>query len=79
MMKDESFYKLEDVLGEMEGIKEIMGLLLSEFLEFRVNTLNQEQLKEKYTIIQIVSNAIFDLLCFQTKELKDFIEKYIQE
>ena len=60
--------------GKMENIKEILGLLLSEFLEFRVNSLKDEELRAKYTTTQIISNSVFELLCFETKELKTFIE-----
>ena len=77
-MEKEYFEKLEDVLGEMESLKRVIGLMLSEFLEFRANALNQNEIIERYTIVQTLSNSIFELLCFQTKELESFIETKIE-
>ena len=65
--------------GKMESIKKILGLLLSEVLEFRVEALKQEELIEKYTIAQTISSTIFDLLCYETKELRTFIENKSKE
>ena len=65
--------------GEIESIKKLIGLILSQFLEFRVNVLKEDELAERYTIVQTMLNSVFDLLCFETKELKDFIEAAFEE
>ena len=73
-MNKECFDKLEDVLGEMESLKRLIDVLLSEFLEYRVEAVEPGELADKYRITQVIINAIFNLLCFQTQETREFIE-----
>ena len=72
----ENFNKIEDLFGEMESLKKLVGLTITECFEFRATALEQNEIKENYIKGQTMTNAIFDLLHYQTKELREFIENY---
>ncbi len=72
-LEAEYFDKIETMLGEMESLKNVIGLLLDETLE----SLNTEELTARYTDNQIVLNIIFDLMCYQTQETREFVNSHI--
>ncbi len=71
------FDKIETMLGQMEGLKNIIGLLLDETFEATAKSLNTEELTARYTDNQIVLNIIFDLMCYQTQETREFVNSHI--
>ena len=44
----DNFSKLEDLLGEIDSIRKLVGLTISECFEYRVQGLEQEEIKENY-------------------------------
>ncbi len=76
-LEAEYFDKIETMLGQMEGLKNIIGLLLDETLEATAKSLNTEELTARYTDNQIVLNIIFDLMCYQTQETREFVNSHI--
>jgi len=75
-MKEELFDKIEDMLGELESLERLVGVTLTQFFEFRAESLTQNELKENYTNGQIMLNGLFDLLHYRVEETKKFIERY---
>lgn len=71
------FDKIETMLGQMESLKSVVGLLLDETLEATAKSLNTEELTTRYTDNQIILNIIFDLMCYQTQETREFINSNI--
>ena len=76
-LEAEYFDKIETILGQMEGLKNVVGLLLDEMLETRAESLNTEELITRYTDNQIILNILFDLMCYQTQETRKFINSHI--
>ncbi len=76
-LEAEYFDKIETLLGQMEGLKNVIGLLLDETLEATAKSLNTEELTARYTYNQIVLNIIFDLMCYQTQETRKFVNSHI--
>lgn len=76
-LEAEYFDKIETILGQMEGLKSAVGLLLDETLEATAESLNAEELTTRYTDNQIILNIIFDLMCYQTQETREFINSHI--
>ncbi len=76
-LEAEYFDKIEILLGQMEGLKNVIGLLLDETLEATAKSLNIEELTARYTDNQIVLNIIFDLMCYQTQETREFVNSHI--
>ena len=76
-LEAEYFDKIETMLGEMESLKNVIGLLLDETLEATEKSLNTEELTAKYTDNKIVLNIIFDLMCYQTQETREFVNSHI--
>lgn len=73
----EYFDKIETILGQMEGLKNVVGLLLDETLEVTAESLNAEELITRYTDNQIILNILFDLMCYQTQETREFVNSHI--
>ena len=76
-LEAEYFDRIETVLGQMEGLKNVVGLLLDEMLEARVESLNTEELITRYTDNQIILNILFDLMFYQTQETREFVNSHI--
>jgi len=76
-LEAEYFDKIETMLGQMEGLKSAVGLLLDEVLETTAESLKEDELITKYTDNQIILNIIFDLMCYQTQETREFINSHI--
>lgn len=76
-LEAEYFDKIETILGQMESLKSAVGLLLDETLEATAESLNTEELIIRYTNNQIILNIIFDLMCYQTQETREFISSHI--
>ncbi len=76
-LEAEYFDKIETVLGQMEGLKNVVGLLLDEMLEAKAESLNIEELITRYTNNQIILNILFDLMCYQTQETREFVNSHI--
>ncbi len=76
-LEAEYFYKIETILGQMEGLKNVVGLLLDETLEATAESLNIEELTTRYTDNQIILNILFDLMCYQTQETREFVNSHI--
>lgn len=76
-LEAEYFDKIETILGQMEGLKNVIGLLLDETLEASAESLNTEELTTRYTDNQIILNIIFDLICYQTQETREFVNSHI--
>lgn len=76
-LEAEYFDKIETMLGQMEGLKSAVGLLLDEVLETTTESLKEDELITKYTDNQIILNIIFDLMCYQTQETREFINSHI--
>jgi len=72
------FDKIEDIFAQVQAMKDVINILLTDCFEFRVEALEQKELKENYIKGQIIINAIFDLLCYQTEETREFISKQIE-
>lgn len=73
----EYFDKIETLLGQMEVLKNVIGLLLDETLEATAESLKEDELITKYTDNQIILNILFDLMCYQTQETREFINSHI--
>ena len=58
-LEAEYFYKIETILGQMEGLKNVVGLLLDETLEATAESLNIEELTTRYTDNQIILYILF--------------------
>lgn len=76
-LEAEYFDRIETVLGQMEGLKNVVGLLLDETLEAKAESLNIEELITRYIDNQIILNILFDLMCYQTQETREFVNSYI--
>ncbi len=76
-LEAECFDRIETVLGQMEGLKNVVGILLDEMLEAKAESLNAEELITRYTDNQIILNIIFDLMCYQTQETREFVNSHI--
>lgn len=76
-LEAEYFDKIEIILGQMEGLKNVVGLLLDETLEATAESLNIEELTTRYTDNQIILNILFDLMCYQTQETREFVNSHI--
>lgn len=76
-LEAEYFDKIETILGQMEGLKNVVGLLLDETLEAKVESLNIEELITRYKDNQIILNILFDLMCYQTQEAREFVNSHI--
>ena len=61
----------------MEGLKNLFGILLDEMLEAKAESLETEELIIRYTDNQIILNILFDLMCYQTQETREFINSHI--
>lgn len=71
------FDKIETILGQMEGLKNVVGIFLDEMLEAKAESLNAEELIIRYTDNQIILNILFDLMCYQTQEIREFVNSHI--
>ena len=58
-------------------MKNVVGILLDEMLEAKAESLNAEELITRYTDNQIILNIIFDLMCYQTQETREFVNSHI--
>lgn len=76
-LEAEYFDKIETVLDQMEGLKNVVGILLDEMLEAKAESLNTEELITRYTHNQIIFNILFDLMCYQTQETREFVNSHI--
>lgn len=76
-LEAEYFDKIETMLGQMEVLKNVVGILLDEMLEAKAESLNIEELITRYTDNQIILNVLFDLMCYQTQETRDYINSHI--
>lgn len=76
-LEAEYFDRIETILGQMEGLKNVVGLLLDETLEAKVESLNTEELIARYTDNQVILNILFDLMCYQTQETREFVNSHI--
>ena len=76
-LEAEYFDKIETILGQMEGLKNVVGILLDEMLEAKAESLNTEELITRYTHNQIIFNILFDLMCYQTQETREFVNSHI--
>lgn len=76
-LEAEYFDKIETILGQMEGLKNVVGILLDEMLEAKAESLDKEELTTRYTDNQIILNILFDLMCYQTQETRKFINSHI--
>lgn len=76
-LEAEYFDKIETILGQMEGLKNVVGILLDEMLEAKAEGLNTEELITRYTDNQIILNILFDLMCYQTQETREFVNSHI--
>lgn len=76
-LEAEYFDRIETVLGQLESLKNVVGLLLDEMLEARAESLNIEELTTRYTNNQIILNILFDLMCYQTQETREFVNSHI--
>lgn len=71
------FDRIETMLGQMQGLKDVVGLILGEILEVRAEGLSKGELLPKYVAAQVMTNAIFDLLCYQTEKTREFVNSHI--
>ena len=76
-LEAEYFDKIETVLGQMEGLKNVVGILLDEMLEAKAESMETEDLITRYTDNQIILNILFDLMCYQTQETRKFVNSHI--
>lgn len=76
-LEAEYFDRIETILGQMEGLKNVVGLLLDETLEATAESLNTEELITRYTDNQIILNILFDLMCYQAQETREFVNSHI--
>lgn len=76
-LEEEYFNRIETILGQMEGLKNVVGILLDEMLEAKAENLDTEELITRYTDNQIILNILFDLMCYQTQETREFINSHI--
>lgn len=76
-LEAEYFDRIETVLGQMEGLKNVVGILLDEMLEAKAESLEIEELATRYTHNQIIFNILFDLMCYQTQETREFVNSHI--
>ena len=76
-LEAEYFDKIETILGQMEGLKNVVGILLDEMLEAKAEILDTEELITRYTDNQIILNILFDLMCYQTQETRKFVNSHI--
>lgn len=76
-LEAEYFDRIETILGQMEGLKNVVGILLDEMLEAKAENLDTEELITRYTDNQIILNILFDLMCYQTQETREFINSHI--
>ena len=76
-LEAEYFDRIETILGQMEGLKNVVGLLLDERLEAKAESLKPEELITRYTDNQVILNILFDLMCYQTQETREFVNSHI--
>lgn len=76
-LEAEYFDRIETILGQMEGLKNLVGILLDEMLETKAESMETEDLIIRYTDNQIILNILFDLMCYQTQETREFINSHI--
>ena len=76
-LEAEYFDRIETILGQMEGLKNVVGLLLDEVLEAKAESLKPEELITRYTDNQVILNILFDLMCYQTQETREFVNSHI--
>lgn len=73
------FNKIETILIQMEEFKSIVALLVNEFLEAEADILNEEELISRYTYTQLILNTIYDLMCYKTHEMREFLDNHITD
>lgn len=76
-LEAEYFDRIETILGQMEGLKNVVGILLDEMLEAKAESLKPEELITRYTDNQVILNILFDLMCYQTQETREFVNSHI--
>ena len=76
-LEAEYFDRIETILGQMESLKNVVGILLDEMLETKAEGLETEELITRYTYNQIILNILFDLMCYQTQETREFVNSHI--
>ncbi|MCI8640273.1 MAG: hypothetical protein HFJ59_00085 [Clostridia bacterium] len=76
-LETEYFDRIETILGQMEGLKNVVGILLDEMLEAKAEILDTEELTTRYTDNQILLNILFDLMYYQTQETREFVNSHI--
>ena len=76
-LEAEYFDRIETILGQMEGLKNVIGLLLDEVLEAKAESLKPEELITRYTDNQVILNILFYLMCYQTQETREFVNSHI--
>lgn len=76
-LEAEYFDRIETILGQMESLKNVVGILLDEMLETKAEGLETEELITRYTDNQIILNILFDLMCYQTQETREFVNSHI--
>lgn len=76
-LEAEYFDRIETILGQMEGLKNVVGILLDEMLKAKAESLEKEELITRYTDNQIILNILFDLMCYQTQETREFVNSHI--
>ena len=74
MEKQELISMIEENDCNLERIKNVIGLLWDLYV-FKVESLNEYELREKYTISQTLIDTLFQLIIYKGKESKDNIEK----
>ena len=79
MEKNELIRIIENNNCDLERIKNVVGLLWDSYV-FKVNTLKEYELREKYITNQVLVDTLFDLLTYKEKESNETINKiYIEE
>ena len=78
-MEKESFSKLESLNCEMEDLKDMLSLMIEDCFVFNVTSLNEYEVREKYSTAQVMTNAIFKLLHYSIEDSNNFINKVYEQ
>lgn len=69
------FDEIENMLGELETVKNLVGVMITEFFEIRVECLTQNEIIKNYVSANAMITGIFDLLYFQVEKTREFINE----
>ena len=73
-LEEKSLCYLENLYGKLIELKKMTRIMLDVYLTNTTTSLEIFEIENNYEDVQVLGNAIFEILSFNVKLTKDFIE-----